>query len=176
MLAVMAEFHRIDPYPCTHDDLGNPISSNPTDFPYGATCNLSCESVLGPFSPMRAGSADNIYVIPAPEKITFRTATLLMAGCCIPAILSLIFTWIKILKNKRKKLFGGGDNDEPSKSANRANTSQMQRVNHFIRRILNIVETPLLAAATLIILTLGEMNFFSPQVYYQNEPVAAIGR
>jgi hypothetical protein len=47
---------------------------------------------------MAIGSANNIYVIPAPQIITFGTATLLAAACCIPAILNLISTWDKILQ------------------------------------------------------------------------------
>jgi hypothetical protein len=47
---------------------------------------------------MRQRAQNNIYVVPAPEKLTFGTATLLAAACCIPAILSLVSMWNKILE------------------------------------------------------------------------------
>lgn len=139
-------------------------------------CNLTCSVEQGPFSPMRVGSANNIYVIPAPEKMPFRIATLLMASCCIPAILSLIAMWNKILEINWKTRLGDGDNDTPIEGTNGATTAQMQRVNHYIRSIIIAMEIPIFAAAVLFLLILGEMNFFSRQVMYQNEPVAAIGR
>ena len=52
------------------------------------------------------GSANNIYVIPAPDKLTFNAGTLLSAACCIPAILLLIINWNKIREtNLKEKLF-----------------------------------------------------------------------
>lgn len=72
-----------------------PISAR--DFQYGTeSCNLNCSVDTGPFSPMRGGSANNIYVIPAPDKLTFNAATLLAAACCVPALLLLISNWNKI--------------------------------------------------------------------------------
>lgn len=32
---------------------------------------------------MRSGSVNNIYVIPAPRKLSFGTVTILAAGCCV---------------------------------------------------------------------------------------------
>lgn len=176
MLALTIEFFRINTLDCRHDDSGNPISSNSKKFPYGAMCNLTCSVEQGPFSPMRAGSANNIYVIPAPEKMPFGMATILMAACCIPAILSLVNMWNKLLEINWKARFGDRDNDEPIEDTNAQTLRNMQRVNHYIRVILNSVEIPVFAAAVLFLLIFGEMNFFSPQVKYQNEPVAAIGR
>jgi hypothetical protein len=170
------EFFRIKTSPCTHDDSANPISPNAGKFPYGTMCNLTCSVEQGPFSPMRAGSANNIYVIPAPEKITFGMATLLMAACCIPAILSLISMWNKIIEINWKRRFANRAEDNPIEDTNGATVQQMHRVNHLIRLILSAMEIPIFSAAVLSILILGEMNFFSPQVSYQTEPVAAIGR
>lgn len=56
-------------------------------------------------SPLRQGSANNIYVIAAPTRLTFGTATLLAASCCIPAVLSLVSMWNEILKLTFKRLF-----------------------------------------------------------------------
>ena len=129
---------------------------------------------------MRGGSANNIYVIPAPDKLTFGTATLLAAACCIPAILSLISMWNKILEINWKARFGHGDEDErvdePIEGTNSATIGKMREVNALVRLFLSAVEIPVFGAAVLAILIIGERNFFSLQVKYQTEPIASIGR
>ena len=123
---------------------------------------------------------DNIYVIPAPERLTFGTATLLAAACCIPAILSLISMWDKILEINWKNRIGGGDaderNDELIEGTNGATIGNMNRINDVIRHLLSVVEVPVFYGAVLAILIIGERNFFSPPVMYQTEPIASIGR
>lgn len=167
------EFYRASPTPCTHDDYGNPTSHRTLEFPYGnATCNLMCSSE-GPVSPMRGGAANDIYVIPAPDTLSFNTGFLLAAACCIPAILSLAFTWFQILEINWKRRFG--DDDEPIEGTNGATTKQMNGVNSMIRMFLSVIEVPLFGAAVLAILIIGEINFFSKQVRYQTEPIASIG-
>lgn len=164
---------------CKHDDDGNPIPLNDNDFPYGTTCGLICSPELGPHSPLRQGSANNIYVIPTPDKLTFGTATLLAAACCIPAILSLVSMWNKILEINWKIRFGGRDIDRPGdeliEGTNGATVAKMSRVDGLIRLLLSAIEIPVFGAAVLAILIIGERNFFSPQVSYQSEPMAAIG-
>jgi hypothetical protein len=180
LLSLTVEFFRIKTSDCTHDDSGNPISPNAGEFPYKATCGLTCSVEQGPHSPMRRGSANNIYVIPAPDKLTFDTATLLAAGCCIPAILSLMSMWNKILEINWKTRFGDTDEDEradePIEGTNGATIGKMRGVNALIRLFLSAVEIPLFGAAVLAILIIGERNFFSSQVRYQTEPIASIGR
>lgn len=174
------EFFRVKPSACTHDDSGRPISTNPRKFPYETSCGLVCSVEKGPFSPLRSGAANDIYVIPAPDKLTFGTATLLAAACCIPAILSLIFTWIKILDLKWKTTFSEEDgderSDEPIEGTNGATIGKMQRVNALVRLFLSVVEIPVFVGAVLAILIMGERNFFSSQVAYQTEPITAIGK
>lgn len=181
LLSLTVEFFRVKPSDCTHDDSGRPISSNPREFPYETSCGLVCSVEKGPFSPLRSGAANDIYVIPAPDQLTFGTATLLAAACCIPAILSLVFTWIKILDLKWKTPFSeeAGDEqriDEPIEGTNGATVGKMQRVNALVRLFLSVVEIPVFGAAVLAILIMGERNFFSSQVGYQTEPIAAIGK
>jgi hypothetical protein len=178
LLALTVEFYRATPTPCTHDDSGNPISSNASlnNFPYGiATCNLTCSVQDGPHSPMRGGSANNIYVIPAPHKLSFNTAMLLAAACCIPAILSMIFMWIKILEINWKTRFGDGELDDTIQGTNGATVGNMRGVNSMVRLFLSVIEIPLFSAAVLAILAIGETNFFSSPVRYQTEPMASIG-
>jgi hypothetical protein len=124
---------------------------------------------------MRGGSANNIYVIPAPDKLTFGAATLLAAACCIPAILSMVSMWNKILEINWKTRFEEPTN-EPIEGTNGATVEKMKGINSLIRSFLSAVEIPVFGLAVLAILIVGEMNFFSQQLRYQSEPMAAIGR
>jgi hypothetical protein len=181
LLSLTVEFFRLQTYDCTQDDSGNPISPDAGEFPYnGTTCGLMCSVNQGPFSPMRGGSANNIYVIPAPDKLTFNMATLFAAACCVPAILMLITMWNKILEINWKKRFGKRDKDEPIdepiEGTNGATIEKMRNINDLIKKFLSAVEVPVFGGAVLAIVIIGESNFFSFQVNYQTEPIAAIGR
>jgi hypothetical protein len=115
-------------------------------------------------------------VIPEPDGLTFDTATLLAAACCIPAILSLISTWTKILKEKHKR---AKDKEAPADAAIEAPTGaangELKGPSRLIRRVLKCAEIPIIGAAVLAILIMGEKNFFSRQVQYQTGPIASIG-
>lgn len=125
---------------------------------------------------MRGGAANDIYVIPAPSILTFGMATLLSAACCIPAVLSLISMWYKILEIKWKTRFGDGEEeDKVIDGTNGATNAAMAGVKNQIRKFLLVVEIPVFGAAVLAILIIGERNFFSEQVRYQTEPMASIG-
>jgi hypothetical protein len=119
-------------------------------------------------------------VIPAPDKLTFGTATVLSAGCCIPAILSMISMWFKILKTEWKARSRAGDDSQPTdgpiEGTNGATISGMKDINSVIRGYLRAFNVPVFVAAILAILIMGERNFFSSQVYYMTEPMATIGR
>lgn len=179
LLSLTVEFFRLKTSDCRQDDNGNPVSTDASKFPYGfATCGLTCSVDAGPHSPMRGGSANNIYVIPAPDKLTFGTATLFSAGCCVPAILSLVFMWNKILEINWKARFGDPDEElgnEPISGTNGATVEKMNGVNAMIRSFLSAVEVPVFGAAILALLIIGERNFFSHQVFYQTEPLASVG-
>ncbi|KAK8194345.1 hypothetical protein M8818_007534 [Zalaria obscura] len=64
LLSLTVEFYRTNTSNCTHDDFGNPISPNANNFPYAEnpSCGLICSIPKGPFSPMRGGSTNNIYI------------------------------------------------------------------------------------------------------------------
>lgn len=181
LLSLTVEFFRIKTSHCTSDDSGKPFLPTVGQFPYGtATCGLTCSVSEGPTSPLRGGAQNNIYVIPAPDKLTFGTATILSAGCCIPAILYLVFMWNKILEINWKTRFGDRDGnetaDEPIEGTNGATVEKMKGVNSLINLFLSAVEIPVFGAAVLAILILGERNFWSHQVRYQTEPIASIGQ
>ncbi|ORY12982.1 hypothetical protein BCR34DRAFT_282449 [Clohesyomyces aquaticus] len=179
LLSLTVEFYRQNPAKCTQDDGGNPIPTNPKAFLHiQPSCGLRCSVEAGPYSPMRRGSANNIYVVPAPDKLTFNTAMLLAAACCIPAILSLVFMLNKILDLNWRRLNGddGDQNDDLIEGTNGATIGKMRGVNSVIRALLGVVEIPLFGGAVLAILALGENNFFSPQVSFMTEPIASIGQ
>lgn len=171
LLSLTVEFFRATPSPCPSGD-----------FFYGeGACGLTCSVDDGPTSPMRGGAQNNIYVIRAPDRLSFGTATLLAAACCIPSILSLVSMWNKILKINWKKRFGdGGDTGEEDLDAhisgtNAATPAKMMKVNDRIRFYLSMMEIPVFGGAILAILILGERNFFSYSVAYMTEPIASIG-
>jgi hypothetical protein len=123
---------------------------------------------------MRQGASNNIYIIPAPDRLTFGTATLLAAGCCIPAILSLVSMWTKILETNWKSRFAPRDANEHI-DGTKATEGKMRGVNEVIRKFLSVVEVPIFGAAVLAILIIGENNFLSTPMSYQTEPIASIG-
>lgn len=88
--------------------------------------------------------------------------------------------WNKILQINWKSRFGVKDREkdinEPIEGTNGATQKQMNWVNDRIRRLLSGLEIPIFGAAIFAILILGERNFFSPQVNYQTEPIASIGK
>ncbi|KAI5921252.1 hypothetical protein F4810DRAFT_722723 [Camillea tinctor] len=176
LLSLVVEFYRSNPVDCSYAS-ENPISEdhlNDSSNP----CRLRCSQTDGPFSPLRQGAANEIFIIHAPTKLTFSAATLLAAACCIPAILSLIFTWNKIVEINWKKRFSpeNEDPDELIEGTNGATIGGMRNVNNIIRMFLSTFEIPFFSAAVLAILIIGEQNFFSSQVSYQTEPIQSVGQ
>ncbi|KUI69500.1 hypothetical protein VM1G_05327 [Cytospora mali] len=170
LLSLTVEFFRANPVSCLKDD-----------FTYGVenTCGLRCSVDNGPWSRLRGGSTNNIYVILAPDMLPFGTATLLAAACCIPAVLSLVSMWDKILKTNWKRRFGNTDSmnlNKPMPGTNAATPAKMMKTEDRIRFYLSMVEIPVFGAAVVAILIVGERNFFSYRVRYETEPMASIGQ
>ena len=157
------------------------MSSSPSDFPYSenTTCGLTCSPDVGPFSPMRGGAANNIYVIPVPDTLTFGTGTLLAAACCIHAILWLLSMLDKILEINWKSRFGLTDDElrinAPIEGTNGATIGKMRKVNETIRFFMGVAAVPVFTGAALGVLLVGEINFYSRPVRYQIEPMANAG-
>jgi hypothetical protein len=171
------EFYRIETHDCTKDASGNPVSNIASDFNYidGNNCGLICSTQDGPTSPMRGGSADNIYVVPAPHTLTFGAATLLAAACCVHAVLCLVSMWDRVLEINWRRRFGRQEEEDNTSEEEDANKGVMKTVNDTIGFFLRILAVPVFGGAGLAILIVGEINFFSPQVEYQTEPMANIG-
>ncbi|KAJ6443796.1 major facilitator superfamily domain-containingprotein [Purpureocillium lavendulum] len=183
LLSLTVEFYRIGTSSCSEKEAGIPIPRDTNSFPYGnTTCGLTCSTAEGPFSPMRGGAAKDIYVIPAPDGLTFGTATLLAAACCVHAILWLASMMDKILEINFKAVSRfmdretHGQMNDPIEGTNGATIGSMKKVNNMVRLFLSVVAVPVFGGAGLAILIVGERNFFSPQVKYQNEPLANIGQ
>ncbi|KAK3904062.1 hypothetical protein C8A05DRAFT_42830 [Staphylotrichum tortipilum] len=142
LIALTVEFFRSQTAPCIDDGHGQPLYRG-TPFPYGdAMCGMVCTVEDGPSSPMRDGSADNIYVVPAPNILSFGAATLVSAACCIPGALSMVTTYHKILQTNWSRRFGGPDADEVISGTNGATVGGMKTVNNGIGRLLSVVEIP----------------------------------
>ena len=87
---------------------------------------------------------------------------LLAAASCVPAILLLVYIWIKILELNYNKTLG----DRHPVDAN-------YKVHFFVKLLLKGV--PVFGCAVFAILVIGERNFFSTQVKWQTEPFSSIG-
>ncbi|KAG5912579.1 hypothetical protein E4U42_002148, partial [Claviceps africana] len=180
LLSLTVEFYRADSVRCTVNGQGQALSSDPRAFPYDAqpACNMTCTADTGPQSPMRGGAANNKYVIPAPSRLTFGAGTLLCAACCVHAVLWLMSMMDKILEINWKSRFGISDEvrNEPIEGTNGATVGNMYLVNETVRFFLSVAVVPIFASAGLAVMIIGEINFFSEQMRYQNEPMASIGQ
>jgi hypothetical protein len=174
LLSLTVEFYKIQPKDCHGADQGT--------FQYGddgeLQCGLNCAGTA--YSPMRQGSAKDINTIPVPDVLNIGTTMLISAACCVPAVLSMVSMWNKILEINWKKRFGlrdsGDVNDELIEGTNGATITGMKNLNNRIRIFLrNAVEAPVFGAAIMAILIKGEMNFNSDPVKYDTEPMQSIG-
>lgn len=176
LLSLTVEFFRATPVSCPADEFTwDPVDGNTS------ICGLTCDVDAGPFSPLRGGSQNNIYVIQAPDIVPLGSATLLAAACCIPAILSLVPTWIKIQKILWKQRWGrvqedSEDNIAQAPTADGNNhTTLIASINDKVRFFLSMIEVPLFGIMVLLIIIFGERNFFSHRVSYNTEPIASVG-
>ncbi|KAF1966854.1 hypothetical protein BU23DRAFT_485343 [Bimuria novae-zelandiae CBS 107.79] len=178
LLALAVEFYRVSSVECP-----TPGVRGGKDFPYGGnqTCGLVCNEEQI-YSPLRAGPAANIGVIPVPTILTFNTGMLLATACCIPAVISMIFTFDKILALHWKRRFRHREQAEvnstnqPIEGTNGATEEHMEGINGTIRRVLRLIEVPLFGGAIITILIVGEINFFSPQLRWETEPITSVGQ
>ncbi|KAI1121402.1 hypothetical protein F5Y10DRAFT_102068 [Nemania abortiva] len=174
MLSLTVEFFRTETHVCQLA-LG---PFNPNDFPDStyASCIRTC--VDGPFSPIRQDPTNGPAVIPVPERLTFGAVTLLAAGSSIPPVLTLIFTWEKILEINWKRRFGLGvpREDDPIEGTNGATPRMVTAINGAIWKFLSTIQIPIFSAIVIILLVFGEINFWSPQLTYQTEPFTSVGQ
>lgn len=169
--------------------MGQRISSDPDKFPYDSSpsCDLVCSVDDGPFSPLRRGSADNIYVIPVPDNLSFGTGTLISAACCVHGMLWLFFMMDKILNRDLLHKLRGDSNDDEAKAeaarldrelsgTNGATEGHMMKVNSIVIYFLTVAVIPIFGGLSLALLIFGERNLFSKQLMYQTEPMSTVGK
>jgi hypothetical protein len=84
--------------------------------------------------------------------------------------------WDRVLEINWRRRFGKPSDDAASEGDDGANKGVMKKVNDTIGFFLRILAIPVFGGAGLAILIVGEINFFSPQVNYQTEPMANIGK
>ncbi|KAI3324332.1 hypothetical protein HD806DRAFT_494764 [Xylariaceae sp. AK1471] len=176
MLSLTIEFFRTQTHGCPFNDVSGPI--DPAAY---ASCNLTCTTNYaagGPFSPLRQQASNNIYVIPAPKTLTFGAVTLLAAASSVPPVLTLIFTWEKILEINWKRRFAREETEinEPIEGTNGATPKMITFINGAIRNFLSSIQIPLFSGIVVVLLVLGELNFWSTQVSYQTEPFTSVGQ
>ncbi|KAK3324925.1 hypothetical protein B0H66DRAFT_107466 [Apodospora peruviana] len=181
LISLLVEFYRIQSVDCVLDDLGRKLSPDAADFPYDTnlTCGLTCSISLGPFSPIRQGSANNIYVIPEPDKLPVGTAMMLAAACCIPSIITVLRLWNTIRKTWAACFHASykeWHEDEVLEGTNYATPHMIGRIDGQIRSFLRLIQLPIFLAVLLFLVVISERNFASPQVSYQTEPFASIGQ
>ncbi|KAI5458812.1 hypothetical protein BGZ63DRAFT_432319 [Mariannaea sp. PMI_226] len=184
MLCLAIEFYRAETFNCDHGVADTPISTDVSKFPLGnsSICHLPfrCSTLNGPVSPMRGGAADNVYIIPVPDKLTFGTATLLAAACCVHAVLCLVSMWDRIVeinwRRGSRRRDRGDVSDKVIQGTNGATPAMMKGINGRIQYFLRIIAIPIFGGVGLAILILGEINFYSRQVHYQTEPIASVGQ
>ena len=183
LMSMTVEFFRATPKVCMDDLTGTPSTGS---FTYGAgdRCGLVCSFDHGPKSPIRKGTTDNIEVVLAPSQIPISMAILISAGCCVPAVLMLVSTWLKIReKNLEKKNRQRQNVDEAEKSLNEviegtngATRRRMNSINQNIRELLRVVELLVFTGAIIGVLVMGELNFFSPQLLRNVEEMSSVGK
>ncbi|KAI0112537.1 hypothetical protein GGR51DRAFT_557120 [Nemania sp. FL0031] len=176
MLSLTVEFFRTQTHSCP---IISPFNANDLSSPF-ANCIDPCGKSYGPSSPIRQDPTNQAAVIPVPERLTFSAVTLLAAGSSIPPVLTLIFTWEKILEINWKRRFGQGvpreDADDPIEGTNGATPRIVTAINGAIWKFLSTIQIPIFTGVVIILLVFGEINFWSPQVTYQTEPFTSIGQ
>lgn len=69
-----------------------------------------------------------------------------------------------------------GPDNETISGTNGATRQMMKNINDTIRHYLRMIAVPVFGGAGLAIIIVGEINFFSPQVQFQTEPMASVGK
>ncbi|KAH8668415.1 hypothetical protein BX600DRAFT_548767 [Xylariales sp. PMI_506] len=180
LLSLTIEFYRSEPADCRLDNHGNSISPDWGSFPYGeASCSLPCPPDNELVYTLRLSSADRTHIVPAPQMLPFHLVALLAAACCIPAVLSLVYSGTQIFHARQQGVFGHvrsfmNDMDKRINLPSLYGSSPYR--NYTIRIFIDLIEVYLAGIFTFIILILGEMNLWSPQVKFDTEPLSSVGQ
>lgn len=185
LVSLIVAFYRATPQPCL-DSNGN----NVTVVAFQAAGNNESQTICSPtcsiWTIIRKDTTNASQWVIAPNTgMTFNTATLLCAACCIPAILSLLSVWQKVMhlswiKRFRRRSDTAGDNDgQPAltdeQRREREDREDERWMDKKIRMVLGLVERIVFTVCIMAIVVLGERNFWSKQMRSGVEPMTAIG-
>lgn len=85
--------------------------------------------------------------------------------------------WNKVVTRRWMHGWRRSDNTNSVKSlTDPANMTLTEKINERIGYFLSMVAVPVFGGAGVAIVIVGELNFFSPQVRYQTEPMASVGK
>lgn len=171
-MSLIVEFYRASSTPCLDDN-----------FKYGEDkCNLTCSEDRGPFSLLRQGAASDIYVIEAPTMLSFQAAILLSAGCCIHAVVWMLYMLEKIMREEERRKAEREAEEEMRRAeqerdlmrmmSHRASTIGIRDKAPGKTRVILV----LFGAVGLALLVVGERNFHSDPLMYQIEPLSGVGQ
>jgi len=66
--------------------------------------------------------------------------------------------------------------DAPIEGTNGATPKMLSFVNSTIQNFLGIIQIPIFGGIIFVLLVLGELNFWSPQVNFETEPFSSVGK
>lgn len=89
-----------------------------------------------------------------------------------------IFTWEKILEINWKRKFAQDHMkiNDPIEGTNGATTKMITVINGAIWNFLSSIQIPIFSGIVVVLLIVGELNFWSTQVIYQTEPFSSVGQ
>lgn len=198
LLSLAVGFARVDRFPCLNEDSSN--YTQPFTSGADAHCHQHCHGRttgirLDPQNPSQ-------YVLDMHRGITINTALGLSVGLCIPAILSLVTIWFKLMREKLAasveaigKFFSSWNDGASSVGEDNmqaASSDQIQRREHdmsedqmrgdqekkmdaVIRIGLGLVERVVFTSLIIAIVVLGERNFWSAEMRAGVEPMSSVG-
>ncbi|KAH6669193.1 hypothetical protein F5X68DRAFT_216378 [Plectosphaerella plurivora] len=161
LLCLAVEFFRATPRSCP-------------GFQYGKenSCDFICSEDEGPHSPLRQGAASDIYVVEAPTLLSFRAGVLLSAGCCVHAIVWMLYMLEKILREEERNRVESGESRLFPMLSHRTSSFAVSKRTPIKTRIILVA----FGAVGLALLVVGERNFHSKPLTFEIELISGVGQ
>ncbi|KAF8316870.1 hypothetical protein DL93DRAFT_2226674 [Clavulina sp. PMI_390] len=197
LLGLVVAFWRATPEPCldsngqnvTFDDFWGLQRDNPQGVCTTPRWPNGCTTATA----IRKDPSNPSQWVPAPHQgMTLNTATLLCAGCCIPAVLSLLSVWQKVMRLRWIQLWTGRHGSTEPATGSAPNSSvtdeeaaltkkgltenDVRWMERRINLILGLVERIVFFGWIIAIVVLGEENFWSREMRSGVEPMTSIGQ
>lgn len=185
LLCLIVEFIRSKSILCLQDSNQSSaagISNYPT---IGMTsCDLQCNG-SDAHSILRKGRANEVNLVSAPKPLTFGTATLLSSACGIVIAVALASTCIKALEIDWSQRWSQRYREEDEVSTNESilelnqigtgglqdeiNLKTTTKRDKTLRMFWAVLKVSVSTGCILVIIILGEVNFFSAQMRFRTE-------